>query len=271
MRNSVYPQIKENAGCYELITGYDAGFVAELKAMIPASDRKFDMSKKSWLVSAQYGKNVAGLIERYFGILPTLPILSQPSEIETNVLKILYLGSCKERQDGFFATGYTEEGWNTLFSEQILRDWFGEGTKNPSGNYFTILGLKTGSSDEEIKAGYRRMVKQWHPDVNHEPGAQEAFLKIQAAYDVLKDAQKRAKYEAGLIFEASLNQFQKKEVNHGYRAPLKNGLILAQYEKKMGWNFVREIKSWNDIYNDQGQTLTSSWIMGEKEPRLEWI
>ena len=50
---------------------------------------------------------------------------------------------------------------------------------------FQILGLKKSASEEEIRAAYRKLAKQWHPDINKEPEAEETFKRINQAYDLL--------------------------------------------------------------------------------------
>jgi len=62
-------------------------------------------------------------------------------------------------------------------------------------DYYEVLGVHRGCTEEEIKAAYRRLAKQYHPDVNKEPGAEERFKEINEAYEVLSDPQKRAAYD----------------------------------------------------------------------------
>ena len=45
-------------------------------------------------------------------------------------------------------------------------------------DYYEVLGLQKGATDEEIKRAFRRLAKQYHPDVNKEPGAEEKFKEI---------------------------------------------------------------------------------------------
>lgn len=70
-------------------------------------------------------------------------------------------------------------------------------------DFYAVLGVARDASDDDLKKAYRRLATQWHPDRNG--GAKEAedkFKEITEAYDVLRDAQKRAAYdrygEAGL-------------------------------------------------------------------------
>lgn len=62
-------------------------------------------------------------------------------------------------------------------------------------DYYDILGVSKDASEADIKHAYRRLAAKYHPDVNHAPGAEEKFKKINEAYDVLSDQQKRAQYD----------------------------------------------------------------------------
>jgi len=63
-------------------------------------------------------------------------------------------------------------------------------------NYYNILGVSKNATEKEIKSAFRKLAKQYHPDKN--PGnkkAEDKFKEINEAYEVLGDAQKRAKYD----------------------------------------------------------------------------
>lgn len=62
-------------------------------------------------------------------------------------------------------------------------------------DYYKILGLEAGAGEAEIKAAYRRLARKYHPDVSKEAGAEDKFKAINEAYEVLRDAQKRAAYD----------------------------------------------------------------------------
>ena len=64
-----------------------------------------------------------------------------------------------------------------------------------SKDYYKSLGVEKNASDEEIKRAFRKLAKQYHPDVNKEDGAQEKFKEIGEAYSVLSDANKRKQYD----------------------------------------------------------------------------
>jgi len=62
-------------------------------------------------------------------------------------------------------------------------------------DYYAILGVDKKASDDDIKKAYRRMARKYHPDVSKESNAEDKFKDVQEAYEVLKNAEKRAAYD----------------------------------------------------------------------------
>jgi curved DNA-binding protein CbpA len=63
---------------------------------------------------------------------------------------------------------------------------------------YRLLGVARGATDEEVRAAYRRLAKQLHPDLNPgRRGAEDRFKQVSAAYALLSDPQKRARFDRG--------------------------------------------------------------------------
>jgi len=62
-------------------------------------------------------------------------------------------------------------------------------------DYYQILGVDRGASREEITKAFRKLARKYHPDVNQDPGAEDRFKEAGEAYEVLKDAEKRQRYD----------------------------------------------------------------------------
>jgi DnaJ-class molecular chaperone len=80
-------------------------------------------------------------------------------------------------------------------------------------NYYDILGVSKSAEEREIKAAYRRLARQYHPDVNpNDPTAAAKFREVSEAYEVLGDADKRAKYDQ---YGANFEQFSDGFADYG--------------------------------------------------------
>ena len=62
-------------------------------------------------------------------------------------------------------------------------------------DYYQILGVSHDASQADIKKSYRKLARQYHPDVSKDDAAEEKFKEVNEAYDVLKDAEKRSAYD----------------------------------------------------------------------------
>jgi len=269
-------------------SSYRPGLVEELKRRIPASSRRWSPERRVWVTEPKYVGLLRELVRKHLHIEAELDRQSVqsagPSPIETCVLEIHYLASCKQWQDESVAFAWYQRrghgvtaGWDAIFPEAVLRAWFGGQRGRPLApgkpvTLYEVLGVREAAAGIEIKKAYRRLAKMWHPDVNYEPNAHEQFVRIQAAYDVLSDPKLRARYDAGLKME-QLAELPKRAswTRVSYRAPLLCGLVEAEGREKLGRFVVSKILSWEDIRNEEGKVLISSWAKGADHFTELWI
>src|SRR5947208_6890886 len=69
-------------------------------------------------------------------------------------------------------------------------------TSNGKRDYYEVLGVARGATDQEIKSAYRKLAMQYHPDRNpNNPEAEEKFKECSEAYAILADGEKRSVYD----------------------------------------------------------------------------
>lgn len=66
---------------------------------------------------------------------------------------------------------------------------------NKKRDYYDVLGVSKGASEEDIKKAYRSLAKKYHPDISKEENAEEKFKEVQEAYENLSDKEKRSNYD----------------------------------------------------------------------------
>lgn len=262
-------------GGLRLTTPYDASFLTAFKSSIPHSARTWQ--KPYWIVSAAYGAQVASLVQTYFGVALNQPVVQAASNgIEVRAIEMHYIGQCKDRGDGnVSAYGFANGAWSIIFAESVLREWFGAQDQKPNElpTLYATLGITKVATEDEVKRAYRRMARQWHPDVCHEQDARDQFLTIKRAYDILGDAMMRRKYDAGLALQASLQAAPQGDyvaiTNPYYRAPLRCGYLLMEGRYEIGRFIVARILDWQDIVRN-GKTMVSSWDSTIEQIKTEW-
>lgn len=194
------------------------------------------------------------------------------------LLNCRYIGRTKLRYTGIesaFGWCLPDQSWSVEFPKTLLMQWFGK-TERPgeSATLYNVLGITSTADETEVKKAYRRMSKQWHPDVCKEPGAHDQFMAIKEAYEILGDTNMRAKYNAGLALEQSLRQYggSLSAMNEdGYRTPLRSGLILVDAERAGRKLLVRQILQWEDIQDSHGRVMVPSWPRGADHFVEQWV
>lgn len=98
---------------------------------------------------------------------------------------------------------------------------------------YDTLGVPTNASADEIKKAYRKLARQYHPDVNQDKGAEEKFKEINAAYEILSDPQKRAQYDQFGDGMFGGQRFQDYAHAHGHEFNL-DDLFASFFNKSFG-------------------------------------
>src|SRR5688572_7530980 len=62
-------------------------------------------------------------------------------------------------------------------------------------DYYEVLGVERNANEDEVRRAYRRLARQYHPDVNKDTGSDSRFKEINEAYEVLSDVEKRRNYD----------------------------------------------------------------------------
>ncbi len=83
----------------------------------------------------------------------------------------------------------------------VAGDSLGEARHRGHANHYELLGLEPTASAQELRQAFRRLSKLYHPDTTTlpEPQAQEAFRRLQQAYNALSDPERRRSYDASLV------------------------------------------------------------------------
>lgn len=120
-------------------------------------------------------------------------------------------------------------------------------------NPYEILGVASTASPSEIKSAYRKLAKKYHPDLNKDnPAHEKKFKDISQAYEILSDAEKRKKYDSGLIDETG------QEKAH----PFHQGFGGAQGHTRQTGNF-----DFSDIFGGGGEDIFSMFRQGNPQRR----
>ncbi|KAK7314663.1 hypothetical protein VNO77_33190 [Canavalia gladiata] len=142
-----------------------------------------------------------------------------------------------------------------------------------AGNdYYSTLNVSRNATLQEIKSSYRKLARKYHPDMNKNPGAEEKFKEISAAYEVLSDDEKRSLYdrfgESGLEGEnggsagaSGVDPFDLFDAFFGRS----DGLFGDGDEGGINFNLRNNRKRGHDIQHDLHLSFEESIFGGERE------
>jgi curved DNA-binding protein len=103
---------------------------------------------------------------------------------------------------------------NNLFYKCIRFSFFkrtGILSRNRNYNFYEVLGIDRGCSHEEIRKAYLKLAKQYHPDINKDPGSDEKFKSITLAYEALNSEVNRNLYDAYMDSDPYSQEWKYKE------------------------------------------------------------
>ena len=265
-------------GSLQYFSSYDPGLVAALKTLIPASGRRWDGEQRCWLIAGQHAKTLVDITRQHLGLSVNVPYITHHALAVTQLIRLEYLGAAKDRGAGEpTATGWVNGGWNVVFPLSVLRRWFelGEDSKpDTEPTLYGVLGVAKDADQGVIRKAHRRAARTWHPDTCDEPDAPAQFRRIQKAWEVLRDAIKRARYDVGLLFTASVKHDRlpgtHKLAAH-WKPPLRAGWLLVEGKQQVGRLVVERILQWEDVTNGQGKIMVSYWPPGGEKFRSKWV
>jgi DnaJ-class molecular chaperone len=138
-------------------------------------------------------------------------------------------------------------------------------------NYYGILGIRAGASQEEIAQAYRRLARQHHPDLQppeRKGWAEEQMKQLNEAYAVLNDSQARARYDISFWrYRAALSRIRRGGSRRwrGFAARVKTtiGLLAVSFLVLGLWFYLFD---WNQIFSGMftaGQMLALRWAFAQ--------
>jgi len=272
--------IRQVGDVLEVKMPYSASLVARLKSL-PLEDRAWDKVGRVWRVHARHLRFVQEACrEAGFDVLPLVAVQNQSAPVQ-RLLRIEYIGAPKERSDGSFSSfAWCGGGWSVVVPNAVLRQWFDgttsrRDTPDTDGTLYDMLLVKRNADDDDVKRAYRRLARQWHPDVCQEVNAGDVFKQVAAAYRVLSDTLLRRKYDAGLALAASTSRrdhhFDPLRALTRWTPPLRCGLLVAEGLPGVGKFAVSKILAWEDVTDGQGLVMVTTWRLGDDHFTTQWV
>ncbi len=282
-----FARIEHKPDGLHFYSSYDASLVSALKGNINSVDRAWEPTKKCWIVAPRHIDELARICKVWLDVDPVIvgQNIQGQSKQEQKIIRVEYIGQAKDRGHGEMSAfgavansqqnifGSADVDWSVVFPESVLKNWFEGDNQKQTVNQVTlysVLAIKQSASENDIKTAWRKQVKRFHPDINSDDDAAAMTIKINHAYEILRNPVRRRKYDAGLRLAAGIQGKPNPLRCDGFVLPVRCGLIMCNGEYKVGRFVVSEILQWHDIV-ENGRTLVTSWSVATNSLARNWI
>lgn len=122
-------------------------------------------------------------------------------------------------------------------------------------DYYKVMGLNKNTDQDEIKRTYRKLARKYHPDVSKEADAENKFKELGEAYEVLRDPEKRAKYDQyGQYWQNPEQQYQQQSGNR-HQQYASDDAQAAAFEDFINQTFRQRYHQEHAAQYDKGQDI----------------
>lgn len=142
-------------------------------------------------------------------------------------------------------------------------------------DFYTILGISQYAKYREIKVAYRRLALKYHPDRNSSPFAEDAIKRINAAFEILSDKDKRRQYDKAAVFNSISHNKEKNQTQPYSSYTYDNNSVYSDSDHSntgndYDFNLKQDDKNDADDKSERTTTTTNN-IFGKSKSRFQII
>jgi DnaJ-class molecular chaperone len=142
-------------------------------------------------------------------------------------------------------------------------------------DFYTILGISQYAKYREIKVAYRRLALKYHPDRNSSPFAEDAIKRINAAFEILSDKDKRRQYDKAAVFNSTSQNKEKNQTQPYSSYTYDNNSVYSDSDHSntgndYDFNLKQDDKNDADDKSERTTTTTNN-IFGKSKNRFQII